>query len=144
VRGPSKLERARAEIALLWGRNLKMPVLNPDQARALLMLLNDGTCAGTTLEKDPDPPARVQLIGVGPLHPMPAPGRRRIDLFTGESVFRDGESREYEPYEEAPSFQSVAVLAEDGRCWTLAGAGICWPDWWLAQAEEDAEGATNP
>jgi hypothetical protein len=140
---PSKLERARAEIALLWGRNLKMPVLNPDQARALLMLMNDGTLAGTTLERDSDPPARVQLIGVGELHPTPAPGRRRRDLLSDEDVYLDGEDRRFVPYVEAPAFQSVAVLAEDGRCWTLAGAGICWPDWFLVQAEQDP-GETNP
>lgn len=126
-------ERARLRQAFAEGADRSWPVLHGLQVRALLYLLNDGTCKGTTLPKSV-PPKSVMLLGMGATKPTPAPGHQRIDLFTGEDVFRPGEDERFVPYEDAPDYQTVVVVADDGRSWTLVGAGICWPDWHAAQA----------
>lgn len=109
------------------------PVITGLQALALLHLLNDGTCKGTTLPKS-DPPRRVMVVGYGDLAPMSSPGTERMDLFTGESVYKEGEDTSFVPHDEGPDYQTLIVVADDGRSWTLVGMGICWPDWWSVQS----------
>lgn len=110
------------------------PVINGPQALALLHLLNDGTCKGTTLPKSAPAPKRVVVVGCGDMASTPPPGHKRVDLLTGESIYEEGEDERFVPYEDAPPYQTLAVIADDGRSWTLVGMGICWPDWHQAQA----------
>lgn len=85
-------------------------LINARQALAIHELLTHGSQGGN---KPADPiPRNVAVVGVG---------KREDDPMwdaTGGSDPIDGVG---------PQFQTLGLLAEDGRMWSCTGGGICWP-----------------
>jgi hypothetical protein len=99
-------------------------VINDYQAGALALLMADGKLAGTTYD-DVEPPTSVAIFAVGARESLgqPVPMRHPI---TREDVMDPADPRLI-ALREDPSAHTIAVVAEDGRCWQIVRAGICWP-----------------
>lgn len=82
-----------------------LPVVNKGQAIALAALLERGELVGVRYE-DVEPPESVVLVGMGER----SPGYKEI---LGDDA-------------SGPA-NSLGVIADDGRFWVIASAGITWP-----------------
>lgn len=87
------------------GAREPVAVVNKGQAIALAALLERGELLGVRYE-DVEPPESVVLVGMGER----SPGYKEL---LGDDAF-------------GPA-NSLGVVANDGRCWVIAAAGITWP-----------------
>lgn len=86
-------------------------LINARQAEAIRLLTTEGKQAGRE-PADPIPP-NVAVVGVGKRLDDPL-----WDATEGNRDRADGVG---------PQFQTLGLLAEDGRTWSCTGAGVVWP-----------------
>lgn len=87
-----------------------LPVVNRQQVECLFALMTTGELRGVVYE-DVEPPKSVVLVGMG----------ERGDL--EDICDQNGEV----VVEGSASANSLGVIADDGRQWTIAAVGITWP-----------------
>lgn len=97
-------------------------VVNRFQARAIANLMDDGMQAGSLA--DPPPVTLAILTTSARREPFNTLDRNADG---SHRVVTDEEGREVVQWLTVPGSNEIAVVAEDGRAWTVAREGICWP-----------------
>lgn len=100
-------------------------VMNGEQAAAIARLLNDGSQGGGG--KAEPVPSTVAVVGVGSRFEEPDAAPLR-DFLTDEPVMDDSTDPPMQAQRAEPRMvQTLGLLAEDGRSWSVTAAGSCWP-----------------
>jgi hypothetical protein len=100
-------------------------VVNMRQAEALAALLWEGELRGTTYP-NVEPPRVAALVAISERESLGQPDLAE-DRRTGEHLPDPDDPDMVRMDPEMPASHTIAVVAEDGRMWSIVRAGITWP-----------------